>query len=369
MKILYVTTISNTVNSFLIPHIRLLAEKGHQVDVAFNIVQKVSHELTELGCVVYDIEFQRSPLSRKNYSAYKRLKKLIEREKYDIVHSHTPVASTCVRIACRNIKNLRVYYTAHGFHFFRGAPVINWLFYYPVEKYLSRYTDLLITINKEDYKLASRNFFANKTEYIPGIGLDIEKYNDVNINRFLKRSDLGIPDDAIVLLSVGELNPNKNHETVIRALAKIDNPNIWYLICGVGQSGAHLENIAQKLGVEKRFKLLGYRKDTPEIYKASDIFVFPSLREGLPVSLLEAMAAGMPVVCSNIRGNNDLIEDRKSGFLVKPQDYEGFANAIRMLIDSEKLKSDFSGSNLVNIEKYSLDNVLSMVEKIYDMKN
>lgn len=240
MKILYVTTISNTVNSFLIPHIRLLAEKGHQVDVAFNIVQKVSHELTELGCVVYDIEFQRSPLSRKNYSAYKRLKKLIEREKYDIVHSHTPVASTCVRIACRNIKNLRVYYTAHGFHFFRGAPVINWLFYYPVEKYLSRYTDLLITINKEDYKLASRNFFANKTEYIPGIGLDIEKYNDVNINRFLKRSDLGIPDDAIVLLSVGELNPNKNHETVIRALAKIDNPNIWYLICGVGQSGAHL---------------------------------------------------------------------------------------------------------------------------------
>lgn len=175
MKILYVSTLSNTINAFMIPHIKLLIEQGHHVDVACNIDRDISPSLTDSGCEVFDIKFQRSPISKHNYVAYKKLKKLIQEKGYEIVHTHTPVASICVRLACRNMKNVRVMYTAHGFHFFRGGPIKNWLLYYPIEYWLSRYTDVLITINKEDYNRAKRVFKAKSTKYIPGVGLDTKK--------------------------------------------------------------------------------------------------------------------------------------------------------------------------------------------------
>jgi glycosyltransferase involved in cell wall biosynthesis len=177
MKILYVTTISNTVNAFLIPHIELLIKQGHKVDVAFNIVRKVDPKLIKMGCTVYNIEFQRSPISSKNYTAYKKLKRIIKNGKYDIIHTHSPVASACVRIACKNMKNVKVIYTAHGFHFYKGAPLKNWILYYPIEKWLSRYTDCLITINKEDYNTAiNKNFKASEIKMVHGVGIDLNKF-------------------------------------------------------------------------------------------------------------------------------------------------------------------------------------------------
>jgi len=365
MKILYITTISNTVNAFLIPHIKWLIEQGHRVDVAFNIVQEVAPELIELGCEVHNLEFQRSPLNKKNYSAYKKLKMLIQSEKYNLVHTHTPVVSACVRLTCRKIKNVKVFYTAHGFHFYKGAPLINWLVYYPIEKLLSRYTDLLITINKEDYNRAKKSFRAGKVEYVPGVGIDTKKISQIVVNRSEKRKALGLSENAFLVLSVGELNKNKNHEIIIRTIARLNNPNIYYVICGRGVLADYLKDLIKKLDLEKQVKLMGYRTDIAEICKVTDIFAFPSFREGLSVALMEAMACGLPIVCSDIRGNRDLIENEKDGYLVRPENIEGFTNAFEKLYRSEKLREKFGKKNLDAVKKYSLDNVLPKLQNIY----
>lgn len=174
------------------------------------------------------------------------------------------------------------------FIFFKGAPLKNWLFYYPVEKYLSRYTDILITINQEDYERAKRKFKAKQIEYVPGVGIDINKFQNIAVDGERKRADLGIYKDAYVMVSVGELNANKNHSTVIRALKRVNNPNITYIICGQGPLEEKLKDLIKELELSSQVKLLGYRSDIPEILKVSDLFVFPSRREGLSVSLMEA---------------------------------------------------------------------------------
>ncbi|WP_392461560.1 glycosyltransferase family 4 protein [Streptococcus parasuis] len=365
MKILYVTTISNTVNAFLIPHIKMLIDEGHQVDVAFNIEQEIKPEIYEMGCKIHQLPLQRSPFKKDNFRAYKILKKIITSEGYDLVHTHTPIASAIVRLVCRSLNNVRVFYTAHGFHFFKGAPIVNWFIYYPVEKWLAKYTDTLITINKEDYSRAKRKFKAKRVEYVPGVGIDLKKFNTVKVDRDLKRSQLGLPKEAFVVLSVGELNRNKNHEVIIRAIAKIDNPDIHYIVCGEGPLKGYLIDLSEDLGIKNRVHLLGFRKDIAEICKVSDLFTFPSYREGLSVALMEAMANGLPVVCSNIRGNSDLIEDGKGGYLVEPGDVEGFTKCIKGLIEDSRLRSQLGRFNARRIETYSVNNVLLDMQKIY----
>lgn len=365
MRILYVTTISNTVNAFLTPHIKMLVDQGHQVDVAFNIVQKVNIELIELGCKVHSLEFKRSPLDTKNYSAYKRLKKLITSENYDLVHTHTPVASACVRLACRNMKNIKVFYTAHGFHFFKGAPLLNWLVYYPIEKLLSRYTDVLITINKEDFNRAKKSFKSGSVEYIPGVGFDTKRFSHVHVDKELKRMEIGVPESAFVILSVGELNRNKNHETIIKAIKKLNNLNIYYVICGQGPMKNYLIELSKKLGIEKQIKLLGFRNDIDEICKASDIFAFPSKREGLGLAALEAMASGLPIITSNVHGIVDYSVDGVTGYSCCPTDVDGFAKVINYLIEDEKLRIKMSKHNIEAVNKFNLNKVKDIMQDIY----
>jgi len=365
MKILYVTTISSTINAFLIPHIKMLIEEGHNVDLAFNNDNGVKQELIELGCKVYEVPFQRSPLKLDNLIAYKKIRRIIFEGKYDLVHTHTPIASAIVRLVCRKLNNIRVFYTAHGFHFYRGAPILNWLVYYPIEKILAKYTDVLITINKEDYLRAKKSFKAGQIKYVPGVGLDIKKFNEIIVDKAAKRKELSIPNSAFMILSVGELNKNKNHETVIRAIAKLNNPNIYYLICGVGKLENKLHALVKDLGLEKQVKLIGYRTDIAEICKASDIFCFPSYREGLSVALMEAMAVGLPIVCSNIRGNVDLIKSGKGGFLVNPNDIDGYAEAISKLIKNKELCIEFGKYNIEAVKKYNLDVITDAMKKIY----
>lgn len=356
MKILYVTTISNTVNAFLIPHIKMLVEQGHHVDVAFNLQQKVDPSLLDLGCKVYNLQFQRSPLDKRNYFAYKKLKEIIKSGQYDMVHTHTPVASVCVRLACKNIQNVKVVYTAHGFHFFKGAPLKNWLIYYPIEYYLSKYTDVLITINNEDQQRAVRSFRAGKVEYIPGVGLNTQKINMMDVNKLVKRTELGISKDAIVILSVGELNTNKNHETVIRAIAKLNNPNVQYVICGKGPLEAYLQSLIKQLGLKNQVKLLGYRRDIIEICKISDIFCFPSRREGLGMVALEAMATGLPIITSNIHGIVDYSIDGVTGYLCNSTDVDAFGEAIEKLVNNEDLRLEMGKSNISRVQKFNIEN-------------
>jgi len=362
MKILYVTTVLRTVNAFLIPHIKMLIDQGHKVDVASNTLKSDISRLLELGCEVFNVPFQRSPLKKDNINAYKLIKEILFTGDYDIVHTHTPIASTITRLACRNIEGVKVFYTAHGFHFYKGAPFINWLIYYPIERFLSNYTDVLITINKEDYNRAKK-FNAKKLLYIPGVGLDISKFRDVIVDRIKKRREVGIPEDSFVLLSVGELNKNKNHEVVIKAIAKLKNPSIYYIICGQGPLENYLKQIITELNLEKQVKLLGFREDVNEIYKAADVFVFPSYREGLPVSLMEAMASGLPVICSNIRGNNDLIEHGHGGYSVNPDDIDRWAVYIEKILNDKK--SDLGIINQNSIQSFDISEILRIMSKVY----
>lgn len=366
MKILYVTTISLTINSFFKPHIEMLVREGNQVDIACNYKDLPLDGLyDELECVSHQIDFSRSPLSSDNIKAYGQLKKVIEEGNYDIVHCHTPNASVITRLVCRSFRKktgLKVFYTAHGFHFYKGAPKLNWLVYYPIEKICSRFTDKLITINKEDYELAKRKFCAKEVYYVPGVGIDLSKFENIQVDRKAKRREIGVPEDAFLLLSVGELNENKNHQVIIKALAKLNNPDVHYAIAGVGDKKDYLLSLAKELGVSKQLHLLGYRDDIPELNCSADVFCFPSIREGLSVSLMEAMACRMPCVVSKIRGNVDLIDECGGEYFI-PQNYAECYMALKEIINRDG--SVIGAYNQQKIQNFSVINVLKNVRLIY----
>ena len=368
MRILYVTTISMTMMFFPEQVKKLLAE-GHSVDIATNMTAPLIPAYDSMNVKVHHIPFSRSPFSRDNLTAYRQLKKLVEQERYGIVHCHTPNAAMVTRLACRKVRKqgTRVIYTAHGFHFFKGAPLKNWLMFYPVEKFCSYFTDTLITINSEDYALAQRKMHAKEIRYVPGVGIDVSRIDAVQVDRREKRAEIGVPDNALLLLSVGELNVNKNHQVVLRALSQIkdvvEQNNIHYAIAGVGDQQQNLLNLAESLGLKERFHLLGYRKDALELYKAADVFVFPSYREGLSVSLMESMASGLPAVVSKIRGNVDLI-DEEGGVHCDPFKAETFADAICKMTDG-KTRETMGAHNKEAVRKFSLQNVLEEMGKIY----
>lgn len=358
LRILYVTTISNTANAFLIPHIKELHRRGHNIDCAFNIQREPEENLKDVCNNIYNIPFKRSPLKKDNLKAYKKIKKLILEEKYDVVHTHTPVASMIVRIACRRNKNIKVMYTAHGFHFFKGAPLKNWILYYPVEKYLSKYTNVLITINTEDYSRAKAFFKAEQTKYIPGMGLDIKSIQNKKVDRNAVRKELQIPKNSYLILSVGELNNNKNHRTVLKAISQLKNKDIFYIICGTGILEKELKKMASELGLNKNFKLLGFRKDIISICKSSDLFIFPSKREGLGLAALEAIASGLPVITSNIHGIVDYSVEGVTGFSHNPMDVKSISQSIKEMYENPNLTKQISQQNHTIIKKYDIDNVI-----------
>lgn len=356
-------------NSFFKPHIEMLVREGHHVDIACNSRDLSLDSLYgELGCDFYQIDFSRSPLSPDNMKAYGQLKKVIEKGGYDIVHCHTPNASVITRLVCRKFRKkngLKVFYTAHGFHFYKGAPKLNWMVYYPVEKFCSRFTDKLITINREDYELAKNKFNAGEVHYVPGVGIDLSRFENVQIDKAKKRKEIGVPEDAFLLLSVGELNENKNHQIIIRALAKLNDPNVHYAIAGVGDKKEYLLSLANELGVSEQVHLLGYRKDIPELNHAADVFCFPSVREGLPVSPVEAMACGLPVIAAENRGTRDLIQNGKNGFLLWYEAVDDFVGKIQTFSDSFKKSGLSKDSFRRSVERFSVKNVLDKINRIY----
>jgi glycosyltransferase involved in cell wall biosynthesis len=366
MKILYVTTISLTMNTFFIPHLEMLVGEGHQVDIACNCDDlAINERFDNLGCHTYQVDFSRSPLSLGNVRAYKQLKNIIENGNYDVVHCHTPNASMIARLACRKLKRknqLQVFYTAHGFHFYSGAPMLNWLLFYPVEKLCSYFTDKLITINGEDFALAKEKMHAKEVLCIPGVGVDLSVFENIQENRKEKRKDIGVPEDALMLFSVGELNDNKNHQVVIKALSKMNNANIHYVIAGVGDKENQLRALANELGLKDQLHLLGFRKDIPQLNAIADLFCFPSFREGLSVSLMEAMGCGLPVVCSSIRGNVDLI-DENGGALFEPSDIDDCVRAISTVIEGNR--QIMGQYNKEKIKQFSLPFVLEQVKQLY----
>ena len=365
MRVLYVTTIGMTMNFFK-PFIRKLIDEGHEVDIATNETESAVPDcFRKWGCTVFQIDTSRSPANKGNLIAIKQIKKLVDENKYNIVHCHTPVAAMCTRLACHKARKngVKVFYTAHGFHFYKGAPLKNWLIYYPVEKLCAHYTDKLITINQEDFALAKRKMKAKEVEYVPGVGIDLNHFQNVSVDKLVKRRELGIPDGATVLLSVGELNENKNHQVVIRALAHLGHKDVHYIIAGTGTKKENLKQLALSLKLSEHLHLLGYRDDIAELLAVADCFVFPSYREGLSVSLMEAMAVGLPCVVSRIRGNTDLI-DLKGGAYFNPNSIDECCAALKRVLEQER--DTMAIHNQMKIQKFSMENVLSIMNSIYN---
>ena len=320
-KVLFVATVVKThIMQFHIPYLKLFQDMGWETAVA----SRNDYE-DPADCVIpycdtfYDIPFERMPWKPKNLTAYRMLKEIIDSGNFDIIHCHTPVGALIARLAALDArkKGTKVIYTAHGFHFFTGAPIQNWLLFYPPERLLAPVTDVLITINREDYARACKRLPAKRIEYVPGVGICTEKFRNLTVDRQEKRRDLGFGAEDFLILTVAEMTPNKNHITVLRSLASLKDReefrHIHYLICGRGEMWASLEQSAKELGIADHVHFLGYRSDAPELYRVCDLFAFMTFREGLSVALMEAMSSGMPIVCTKIRGNTDLIEDGVSG--------------------------------------------------------
>ncbi|HFK1432570.1 TPA: glycosyltransferase family 4 protein [Bacillus cereus] len=362
-KILIVSTVSRQFYLFEQGNIEVLKSLGYEVHAAANF-SDANERLDALDINRHPFDIQRSPFSLKNIKAYKQLKGIMKSGDFEAVHCHSPMGGVLARLAAKSLGITCTIYTAHGFHFYKGASLINWLVYYPVEKFLSKYTDVLITINKEDYN-EGKKLKAGKVVYVPGIGVDTNKFIKSTVNRNEKRAELDIPKDTVVLLSIGEMIKRKNHETALRALAKLKDRNFVYLICGKGALEDYLKELTLSLGIEKNVRFLGFRNDVPEICLASDLFIFPSYQEGLPVSVMEAMAAGLPVICSSIRGNIDLIDDGKGGYLNSPEDVDGFAASLGKLIKDVSLREVMGARNLQEVKKYDKTVVKEQMKTLY----
>ena len=371
-KVLFVATVVKThMMQFHIPYLKMFQEMGWETAVA----SKNDYE-NPADCVIpycdtyYDIPFERLPWKPKNIQSYKMLKKIIDEGNFDIIHCHTPVGAMIARLAALSArkKGTKVIYTAHGFHFFKGAPLLNWLLFYPAEWLLAPVTDVLITINKEDHARALKHLHAKRIEYVPGVGIKTEKFRELTIDRDAKRQSLGYGEKDFLLLTVAEMTANKNHITILKALSllkdKEEFSNMHYLICGRGEMWASLETSARELGIADHVNFLGYRTDAPELYQVSDLFLFVTLREGLSVALMEAMSSGMPIICAKIRGNTDLVDDNVSGVFSENTPEAVAEHILQLYRDCEKRKAlgqAASEKALLFDEK----NVLQQVKDIY----
>lgn len=340
---------------------------GYTQDTDVERTKRYIEKLKNDGVVLHNIAFARSPFSPANVQAYKELKRIIAAHRFDLIHCHTPTASMMTRLAARKARKQgsTVMYTCHGFHFHNAAPKKNWLMYYPVERFLSRYCDYIVTINKEDFRRAG-TFHCKNVRYIPSVGVDIHRIFDLQVDKAAKKESIGVPSDGILLLSVGEMIERKNHEVIIRALAQVDNPNLYYAIAGKGPLKEYLANLAQELGVGERVLFLGFRTDVFELYHAADISAFPSKIEGLGLAGVEAMAAGVPLVSSNVHGILDYVIDGETGYAIPPTDVAGYADAIRRLADDPVLREGMRDACIRAVEPFELSNALRVMWDIYD---
>ena len=366
-KVLFTATEDYHILSFHIPFLKLFKERGYEVHVATNGDEKIPF------CdVKHVICFERSPFRFNNLKAIKQVKELCEKEKFDIIHTHTPMGATVTRLGARKsrkVNKTRVIYTAHGFHFFKGAPLLNWMLFYPVEKWLSKYTDTLILINPEDYDRAKRKFGrrCHDIQYVPGVGLDEKKF-DIDFSdteREKLRESLGLKDSDFVIIYPAELSVTKRQTWLINSISDFlkSNPKVHLLLPGRDSLHGECQNLAFENGIENQIHFLGYRKDIFKLLNISNLSISASKREGLPVNIMEAMFVGLPIVASNCRGNRDLVKDGVNGFLVDLDDSKRFEECVRTIYLENSDRFSKESKKLIN--DYTLSAVLPKMESIY----
>lgn len=339
MKALIVTALAGFIRSFLRNDIMILQSMGYEVHCAANLYHAGADGLNKFfedsNVIFHQIDFSSSkPFSKETLKSYKELKVLLDNIQFKVVHCHTPIAGALTRIACKSKRKngCKVIYTTHGYYFHKGSGWKSWLIFYNIEKLMSWYTDAVITINHEDFNNAKKMHCKN-VYYIPGVGVDTERFRNIKVDRTLYRKTINIKPEDFLILAIGELSNRKNHQIIIKALAECNIPNAVFMICGNAMTSDNtkekLESLAKELKVDLR--LMGLRNDIAEICKCADVGVLPSTREGLGLAGIEMLAAGLPVVSSNVQGIVDYIQNNKNGFLCNPYDSHSFAEAINYL--------------------------------------
>lgn len=392
-KVLIVASVASMIDQFIIPSIKLLQSMGYEVDVATNFekgstctperIKDLKNRLFDLKVDAFQIDFDRKITNINGIiKAIKQLNEVVtgktltlfgerkhEQRKYEFIHCHSPIGSVVGRIVAKK-NSIKTVYTAHGFHFYKGAPLKNWILFYPVEWLFSWITDVLITINREDYERSKRKLHAKKLYYVPGIGIDIKTFNFTNINHNSKKNDLSLSNKDFIIFSVGELNNNKNHEIVLKAIGDLisENPDVYkhihYVIAGKGDLSEYLQGIAIEKGIKNRLHLLGFRTDISELLQIADVFALPSKREGLNVSLMEAIVSGKYCLASNIRGNQDLVIDEEIGCLIDSFDLQGWKNAIAHSLDRNIKKDNTKRKEIISM--ISSENIERNMKTIYE---
>lgn len=371
-KKILITCTDSMMKQFLEPHVIHLVENGYIVDVVCSeVLSRMAEVRNDIGGYVrnlYQVHLRRNPLLPSNYKGYKELKEILTREHYDIIWTNEPVMGVMTRLAAKKTRKngTKVLYMAHGFHFYKGCPFLNKLVS-PIEKFMARYHDALVLINWEDYHWAQKKLKTKMIFHIDGIGVDFER-KVITKDRETVRHELGVTDQEKMILSVGELQKRKNHEPVVHAIAKLNRSDVKYFICGIGYLEEHLKKLVNTLRLEKQVFFLGYRKDVADIMNGADIFAHPSLREGLGIAPLEAMALGLPLVASNVQGIPDYVEDGVTGFMCDPMDVDGYKENLVKLLDDEKLRTEMGLRNKDCARKYTIEKskeaVLAIIQKV-----
>lgn len=358
-----------TIGSFAYAALNSAKELGYTLycGIDRNYPEKI--KCTNFDVIFYNQHIYRKVLAiRDNYTAYKNLCSFLKTHPdIEIIHCNTPIGGVLGRL-CGYKFHKKVIYQAHGFHFFKGASIMNWLLFYPVEKILARLSDAIITINHEDYEIASKKFKLKKggeVYYIPGVGIESDKYNIDNNTRNEVRSELGLKNDDIAVFSIGDLVVRKNYEPAIRAIKESKNTRLHLFICGDGVDRNRLENITKNLSLGGQVHFLGHRNDIIRLLTGADIFLLSSKQEGLPRSLMEGMVMGLPCVVSNIRGNIDLIKNGEGGFLCETNNVWDYADKLNQLARSAELRAKMGIINKEEIKKYNIEFICKQMLEIY----
>lgn len=373
-KILILTSVGGFVTQFELENIKILQELGytvyHATDLENPSYPMHRERLEQMGVQLYHVPIAKSPyLFSSNWKAYQELEDIIKREQIEVIHCHNPVGGVLGRLLGFRFakKGIKVIYTAHGFHFYAGAPLKNRVFFYPVEKFLARATDVLITINREDYENGKKMHLrpGGQVYQIPGVGIREERLYELPNANVEIRKRYGIPMEAFHMVSVGELNQNKNHAVVIRAIARMKELDIYYTICGEGTEREHLQELIKSLGLEKRVFLAGYQEEIAPYLQSGDVFVFPSIREGLGMAALEAMAMGLPVIATKNRGTLEYIKDGENGFFCPWNNSMEFAKAIMTLYGNPRKRREMGSCAKETAATFKVEETVKKMREIY----
>lgn len=373
-KILVLSNTASMISQFNMPNLQIMKSLGYETEIACNfeegntctteIVNQLKHTLDEMDISFHQIDFKRGKSSILNHLiALRQVKRLIRKRKYDVIFCQSTIAGIAGRIYGKR-HHCKVIYIAHGFQFYEGASKMRWAVFYGLEKFLSRKTDTLILTNKDDYQLAKKNFGAFDTRFVPGVGVDIASYvSEENFDRNEERKKWKIAPDDYVIFSAGELSERKNHRIVMEIVRDMDNPKIKYLICGIGPLEDEYKQLIKEWNMEDYIILLGYQKDLRSIYGISDLFVLPSHNEGLPVCLLMAIASKVVSVCSDIRGNHELVRDKR--YLFPPTDKTAIRECIVHAMNHQEENKSVAENNYTNLKKYGSSHVNRLMRQIF----